>query len=108
MGSEVLQLAAILNLKTGNLKDCGRRFAVRFFFFRGWTTLCAMQSLAELQRRFGVSGVVKIDPGRGGLPRMAVNSGLAFAEIYLFGAHVTEFQPRGASPVLFVSQNSVV
>src|SRR5580700_7402869 len=66
-----------------------------------------MESLSELQKRYGVSGVVKIDAGRGGLPRIAVNSGLAFAEVYLFGAHVTEFQPRGSAPVLFLSKHSV-
>ena len=65
-----------------------------------------MESLLELQKRFGVSGIVKIEAGKGGLPRIAVNSGLAFAEVYLFGAHVTEFQPRGAAPVLFLSKHS--
>jgi glucose-6-phosphate 1-epimerase len=66
-----------------------------------------MESWAELQKRFGVSGIVKIDAGRGGLPRIAVTSSLAAAEIYLFGAHVTEFQPRGSAPVLFLSKHSV-
>ncbi len=60
----------------------------------------------ELQRRFGVPGVVKIDEGRGGLPRVAVTSDLAAAEIYFHGAHLTSFQPRGARPVLFMSEKS--
>ena len=60
----------------------------------------------ELQRRFGVPGIVKIDEGRGGLPRVAVTSDLASAEIYFHGAHLTQFQPRGAKPVLFMSEKS--
>ncbi len=63
-------------------------------------------SLSDLQRRFGVPGVVKIDEGRGGLPRVAVTSDLASAEIYFHGAHLTQFQPRGAKPVLFMSEKS--
>jgi len=61
---------------------------------------------SDLQRRFGVPGVVTIDEGRGSLPRMAVASDLASAEIYLHGAHLTAFQPRGARPLLFMSEKS--
>jgi glucose-6-phosphate 1-epimerase len=63
-------------------------------------------SISDLQRRFGVPGIVKIDEGRGGLPRVAVTSDLASAEIYFHGAHITSFQPRGAKPVLFMSEKS--
>src|SRR5579864_2313566 len=63
-------------------------------------------SIGDLQRRFGVPGVVKIDEGRGGLPRVAVTSDLASAEIYFHGAHLTAFQPRGSRPVLFMSAES--
>ncbi|HVR85641.1 MAG TPA: D-hexose-6-phosphate mutarotase, partial [Planctomycetota bacterium] len=62
--------------------------------------------MSDLQRRFGVPGVVKIDEGRGSLPRVAVTSDLASAEIYFHGAHLTAFQPRGARPVLFLSAES--
>ncbi|HLY73680.1 MAG TPA: D-hexose-6-phosphate mutarotase, partial [Planctomycetota bacterium] len=63
-------------------------------------------SIGDLQRRFGVPGVVRIDEGRGALPRVAVTSDLASAEIYFHGAHLTSFQPRGAKPVLFMSAES--
>jgi glucose-6-phosphate 1-epimerase len=66
-----------------------------------------MENLEDLQRRYGVSGLVKFEEGRGGLPKIAVNSGLGSAEIYLYGAHVTGFQPHGAAPVLFLSRRSV-
>jgi len=63
-------------------------------------------AISDLQRRFGVPGVVKIDEGRGALPRLTVTSELATAEIYFHGAHLTSFQPRGAKPVLFMSRES--
>ena len=65
-----------------------------------------MENLEELQRRYGVSGVVKFEQGRGGLPKIAVNSGLGSAEVYLYGAHIAGFQPHGAGPVLFMSRRS--
>jgi glucose-6-phosphate 1-epimerase len=49
---------------------------------------------------------VRIDAGRGGLPRVLVETPQAEAEIYLHGAHVTHFQPRGQKPVLFMSEKS--
>lgn len=51
--------------------------------------------------------VIKIDQGRGNLPRVTVKSELATAEIYLHGAHLTHFQPQGAKPVLFMSSESL-
>jgi glucose-6-phosphate 1-epimerase len=66
-----------------------------------------MENLEELHRRFGLSGLVKVDQGRGGLPRIVVTGAKGSAEIYLFGAHVTQFQPRGAAPVLFLSKNGL-
>jgi glucose-6-phosphate 1-epimerase len=63
-------------------------------------------STNDLQRRFGIPGVVQIDEGRGALPRAVVTSDLASAEIYLHGAHLTSFQPRGARPLLFLSEKS--
>jgi glucose-6-phosphate 1-epimerase len=65
-----------------------------------------MASIDDLQRRFGIPGVVRVDAGNGGLPRVVVTSDLASAEMYLHGAHLTAFQPRGATPVLFMSQKS--
>jgi glucose-6-phosphate 1-epimerase len=62
--------------------------------------------ILDLERRFGVPGIVRIDEGRGGLPRVTVTSDLASAEIYLHGAHLTSYAPRGARPVLFMSGES--
>ena len=65
-----------------------------------------MSRVEELQKRFGINGVVKIDAGKGELPRIVATAARGSAEIYLFGAHVAHFQPRGASPVLFLSKHS--
>ena len=65
-----------------------------------------MQISDELNSRFAIPGVVKIDPGSGGLTRVVINSGGGAAHVYLHGAHVTHYQPRGQEPVLFLSQKS--
>jgi D-hexose-6-phosphate mutarotase len=45
--------------------------------------------------------------GQGGLPMIQVSGAQGEAEIYLHGAHVTAFRPRGEEPVLFMSQKSL-
>lgn len=54
-----------------------------------------------------LEGFASIEPGDGGLERVAINSPLAQAHIHLHGAHVTHFQPRGQKPVLFLSRKSL-
>jgi glucose-6-phosphate 1-epimerase len=49
---------------------------------------------------------VRIEPGQGGLRRLVIGTAQADAEIYLHGAHVTQFQPRGQKPMLFMSGKS--
>ncbi|HLY11383.1 MAG TPA: D-hexose-6-phosphate mutarotase [Planctomycetota bacterium] len=63
-------------------------------------------SMGDLARRFGVPGVLRIDEGRGSLPKVTITSDLCSAELYFHGAHLTAFQPRGAKPVLFMSEES--
>ncbi len=53
-----------------------------------------------------VPGIARFEPGLGGLTRLVVTTPLAEAHVYLQGAHVTHFQPVGATPVLFVSERS--
>ncbi|RPH41074.1 MAG: D-hexose-6-phosphate mutarotase [Planctomycetota bacterium] len=65
-----------------------------------------MPSLSDLQRRFAIPGVVQVDSGAGSLPRVVVTGDHASAEIYLHGAQLTQFQPKGAKPVLFMSGKS--
>ena len=48
-----------------------------------------------------------MEEGQGGLRRLVIQSAQAEAEIYLHGAHVTHFHPRGQKPVLFMSGKSM-
>lgn len=56
--------------------------------------------------RFEIPGIATFEAGEGRLLRLAIDSPLAAAHIYLHGAHVTHFQPKGAAPVLFMSRQS--
>src|ERR1017187_1725152 len=49
---------------------------------------------------------VRMEKGQGGLQRLVIRTPQADAEIYLHGAHVTHFQPRGQKPFLFMSAKS--
>jgi glucose-6-phosphate 1-epimerase len=49
---------------------------------------------------------VRIEQGSGGLERLVLEASGGLAHVYLHGAHVTHFQPKGARPVLFLSRES--
>jgi glucose-6-phosphate 1-epimerase len=61
----------------------------------------------ELNQRFAITGVAQITAGNGGLPRICVSTPAATAEIYLHGAQLTSWQPRGADEVIFLSEQSL-
>jgi glucose-6-phosphate 1-epimerase len=61
--------------------------------------------VADLRKRFATPGVT-FEPGQGGLARVSVATPAADAHVYLHGAHVTHYQPRGRRPVLFMSGSS--
>jgi len=60
----------------------------------------------ELERRFGIPGTVRFEADQNGLIRAIVETPHAEATLYLHGAHVTHYQPRGGRPVLFTSRES--
>src|SRR5215472_2571171 len=62
---------------------------------------------AELARRFNLPNVLRLEDAPGGLVRAVVSSQAAEAEIYLHGAHVARWKPRGQRPVLFLSSKSL-
>ncbi len=62
--------------------------------------------LAELDRRFGIPGIVHVVAGAGGLAKVCITSPVAVGDMYLHGAHVTSWKPRGADEVFFVSAQS--
>lgn len=62
--------------------------------------------IAALNERHGMDGAVRVEAGNGGLPKVAVNTRLCRTEVYLYGGHVTSWQPAGFDEVLFVSGKS--
>jgi glucose-6-phosphate 1-epimerase len=65
-----------------------------------------LAAMPELDRRFGIPGIAQVVEGNGGLAKVAIATREAVGEMYLHGAHVTSWQPRGAEEALFVSSNS--
>jgi glucose-6-phosphate 1-epimerase len=65
-----------------------------------------MPVVEELNHRFGIPGVAKIDEGNGGLPRIQIAGSGAEGEMYLHGAQVTSWKPPGNDEVLFLSTKS--
>lgn len=63
------------------------------------------QRLEEL-KRFDIPGRVSVLEGHGGLAKLEVTASGSTAEVYLHGAHVTDFRRRGEAPLLFMSQCS--
>lgn len=57
-------------------------------------------------RRFARPGLIHVDTGAGGLPRLAVTSRLGRCEVYLHGAHLTAWEPAGQAPVLWMSRQA--
>jgi glucose-6-phosphate 1-epimerase len=53
-----------------------------------------------------VAEPVVVEAGPGGLPRARVRGARADAELYLQGGHLTQWQPHGAAPVLFLSSRT--
>jgi glucose-6-phosphate 1-epimerase len=62
--------------------------------------------LDELNEQFGITGVLQVVPGNGGLAKLKITGPLARAEIYLHGAQVTAWRPAGEEEVIFVSGQS--
>jgi glucose-6-phosphate 1-epimerase len=65
-----------------------------------------MQSVQELTSTFSTPGLT-FEVGRGGLIRARIETEAAHGELYLHGAHVTEWQPSGQNPVLWMSEQAV-
>jgi D-hexose-6-phosphate mutarotase len=60
----------------------------------------------ETSNHFEIPGSVSLQTGKGGLPVIRVESATSTAEIYLLGAHVTQFQRKNEAPLLFMSESS--
>lgn len=62
--------------------------------------------IPERLKRFEIPGRVTVLEGNGELRKIEVTTDWSTAEIYLHGAHVTDFQKKGEPPLLFTSQFS--
>ena len=64
------------------------------------------QSIDQLNRGFGIDGVVAFEAGQGNLTRIVITAQDAVAHVCTLGAHVTHWQPEGHEPVLWLSGRS--
>jgi D-hexose-6-phosphate mutarotase len=62
--------------------------------------------IPERLKRFEIPGRVTLLEGNGELPKVELTSDWSTAEVYLLGAHVSDFRKRGEAPLLFTSQCS--
>jgi glucose-6-phosphate 1-epimerase len=62
---------------------------------------------ARLANQFDIPNALRFEDGPGGLVRAVISTPVAEADIYLQGAHVTRWMPRGQRPVLFLSPKSL-
>lgn len=62
--------------------------------------------LKALNERFGLEKHIVFQSGEKGLPVARIDNGVAVAEVYLHGAHVTAFQPQSSEPVLWMSPSA--
>ena len=67
-----------------------------------------MTSLADLQRRFAIDGHAAFDEATPGMIRLLLASAESEATLYLHGAHVTHWAPRGEAPALYLSPKAVI
>jgi glucose-6-phosphate 1-epimerase len=63
-------------------------------------------TIDQLNQRFALENLARIESGQGRLPRISITTPAAEAHIYLHGAHVTHYQAKNQRPVLFVSSTS--
>jgi glucose-6-phosphate 1-epimerase len=65
-----------------------------------------MDSIDDLNKRFGILGKIAFKGGPGGLTVAEIDNAYAAATVFLHGAHVTSFKPKGEEEVLFLSGHS--
>ena len=66
----------------------------------------ATDTVAELDRRFGIPNRASVCEGNGAMPRVRITSSLCEGEMYLHGAQVTSWKPANTGEVLFLSTKS--
>jgi len=60
-----------------------------------------------LNDQFAIPNTAQVVTGQGGLPLLRLTPPCgSMAEVYLHGAHVTQFQPPNQEPLFYVSNTS--
>jgi glucose-6-phosphate 1-epimerase len=77
-----------------------------YFCFLDNSKMDTTTRAAELHRRFGIPGLVQVCEGNGGLPRVRITGPHGKGEVYLYGAHVTSWRPKGFDDVVYVSSKA--
>src|SRR5271165_1012490 len=62
---------------------------------------------AKLANQFDIPNALRFEDAPGGLVRAVISTPAAEADVYLQGAHLTHWTPRGQRLVLFVSPKSL-
>src|SRR5580704_13587035 len=62
---------------------------------------------AKLANQFDIPNALRFEDMAGGLVRAVISTPAAEADLYLQGAHLTHWTPRGQRPVLFLSAKSL-
>ncbi len=64
------------------------------------------QNKADVASRHIIPGAAWIEKGKGGLPLVSVHTEDADFSMYLYGAHIAQFAPRGYADLLWMSPHS--
>lgn len=70
-------------------------------------TAAAAQTLDSLNGQFGRAGLLAFTANSFGLIAAEITTELCRGRVYLQGAHVTEYQPRGQGPLIWTSSASL-
>ena len=68
---------------------------------------CLRWTFKTLTDHFAIPGVLAFDEPHPGMTRAVITAPACKAELYLQGAHLTQWQPTGHEPVLFLSERSL-
>jgi glucose-6-phosphate 1-epimerase len=61
-----------------------------------------MQTIEQLNQSFAIDHHARFEAGHGGMTRLVLSLPTGEAHVYLYGAHVTHYQPKDQPPVLFM------
>lgn len=63
--------------------------------------------MEQLNEQYGIDGILTFQAADNGLGKAVITNAQADAEVYLQGAQLTHFQPKGSKPVIWMSKQAV-